>query len=207
MEEVYILTYRGVNSEFAVGWGATARSLPDRMASMHLRFATLLTAWTKAGCRNTSKLLWSVICCRELICREDGYIRCGVIPAFYTYISAISVESKGFHTSRFEREFRKAEHDDPARLWGHVPRFCLDERLTAWLADPLNFQITVLLKMKQQSRDWYGLEKAVYHASEKLNILFIPSPPRLNSCLRVRLGYHGPSSSMTEYFNCYKEWN
>ena len=74
-KNLYILTYRGVYSEGVdeIGWGATALSLPDFMASMHLRFAARLTAWTKARCRNASKLLWSVIWCRELIIERMGY--------------------------------------------------------------------------------------------------------------------------------------
>ena len=56
-----ILTYRGVYSVGVDDEGATALSLPDFMASMHLRFAARLTAWTKARCRNASKLLWSVM--------------------------------------------------------------------------------------------------------------------------------------------------
>lgn len=66
---MYILTYRGVYAEGVDEFdrGATARSLPDFIASMHLRFAARLTAWTKAGWRNASKILWSVIWCLELI--------------------------------------------------------------------------------------------------------------------------------------------
>lgn len=81
--KVYILTYRGVYSEGVddVGRGATARSLPDFMASKHLRFAARLTARTKAGCRDASKIWWSVIWCRcELIVerkrRRRGYLGC-----------------------------------------------------------------------------------------------------------------------------------
>ena len=73
-ENEYILTYRGVYS-VGVDEGATALSLPDFMASMHLRFAARLTAWTNARCRNASKLLWSVILCRELIVVRMRYSR------------------------------------------------------------------------------------------------------------------------------------
>ena len=59
---MYIVTNRGVYSQGVdEGRGSTTRSLPEFMASMHLRFAARLTAWTKAGCRNASKLWRSVI--------------------------------------------------------------------------------------------------------------------------------------------------
>jgi hypothetical protein len=55
---------------------------------MHLRFAALFTAWTKAGWRNASKLWRSVIWSRELILRVcgRGYIlnvECNFL-SFYT---------------------------------------------------------------------------------------------------------------------------
>lgn len=66
------MTYRGVYSRGLVEaeGGVTTRSLPDFMASIHFKFATRLTAFTKAGCRNASKLWLSVrdkIWCREVI--------------------------------------------------------------------------------------------------------------------------------------------
>ena len=58
-----MLTHRGVYSvgDDELGRVATTLSLPDFIASMHLRFAALFTAWTKAGWRNASKLWRSVI--------------------------------------------------------------------------------------------------------------------------------------------------
>ena len=43
------MTYCGMYSEGVDGCGAMTQSLLDFMDSMHLRFATHLTAWTKAG--------------------------------------------------------------------------------------------------------------------------------------------------------------
>lgn len=82
--------YRGVYSEGMdwFGWVATTRSLPDFIASRHLRFAALLTAWTNAGWRNASKLWRSIIWWRELIqiLGRRGYTLEveSNFPAFYT---------------------------------------------------------------------------------------------------------------------------
>ena len=81
---------------------------------MHLRFAALLTAWTNAGWRKASKLLRSVIWCREFILRvgAKGYIlneEC-IFCDFYTLLPAISV-----HWSQIEmNENDKMSHNDRA---------------------------------------------------------------------------------------------
>lgn len=137
---VYILTYRGVYSEGfdEIDCGATARSLPDFMASMHLRFAARLTAWTKARCRNASKLLWSVIWCRELIVERMGLFESGYI---------LDVELSLYTNRQYPLSaFWTSKGWAPLSMifgYDHGPKFCpnvLLERLTTWQADPLKFQ-------------------------------------------------------------------
>lgn len=130
---MYIVTYRGVYSQVVdgIGLGATTRSLPDFMAAMHLRFAARLTAWTKAGCRNASKLWWSVMWCRELIVERMRSILRNIFRKWSNPFIPYRRYPSSWGQSEIER---KAEHDDRARRG--ITAMCLSERST-WIINRL----------------------------------------------------------------------
>ena len=213
MKNAYIPTHRGVYSEGfdEIGWGATALSLPDFMASMHFRLATRLTAWTKARCLNASKLLESVIWCRELIVERIKVFGVSILKlewSFYTptgYIRLQVLPVQGLKLNLAECMMVGC---------GHGPRF-FPNVLPDWLAlgkrDPLNsnelFRATLCWNLshiaarvtwwarmrKNFKRNFKFFKSGAQHhrciIGEAQRPFFL-SPPRLFNCLVV--GYQWP---------------
>ena len=146
-------TYRGVYSKGVdeIGWGATTRSLPDLIASMHLRFAALLTAWTNAGCRNVSKLLRSITWWREFIVMR-GFLWGGGIIWKWTQLAFLPafIVPVGVNHQTLKMTNDRMSHADRARRWA----MCQKIVWSACCADYSNDKKSGMTRSWWRSQTW-----------------------------------------------------
>ena len=160
------------------------------MASMHLRFAARLTAWTNAGCRNASKLWGSVIWCRErevIVERMREWILYWMLwsnSRLLYLLSAISVIwSKSAPPERLS-----IMYNDRARRGGHVNLLSTSVEIVAC---SVNFRGTLVLLRTGKSHVmvmWLSRNRKKRCSQYRSRFRNIgerrhPSIPRLSSCL------------------------